>query len=126
MVYLPGGTALGPFSTREEWLAARRLGLGGSDIGAILGMSTFTSELEVYYSKVEDLPEREVSEEAEIGRDIEGFILSQWARRYNPDGYIDDSLVAIQSDTFPFLLHSPDALLCEVVIGATAGIEVKN
>lgn len=112
---LPAGTILGPYESRTEWLEARRSGLGGSDIGALLGLSTFSSELEVYYSKV-DGTEPEVTEAMEIGRNIEPWILRQWDSEYS----LVDDLVIIQSDERPYLLHSPDAL------GDGFGVEVKN
>jgi putative phage-type endonuclease len=120
---LPAGTILGPYETRSEWLEARRAGLGGSDIGTILGLSSFSSELEVYYSKVEGR-DPEPSEAMEIGRDIESWILERW----KPSNYnlLTDRIV-IQSDTFPYLLHSPDAIGEEYPNGGIYfGVEVKN
>lgn len=38
---------------REQWLAARRRGIGGSDIAAIMGVSKWKTPLDVYYEKVE-------------------------------------------------------------------------
>lgn len=127
---LPDGTIEGPWS-RKQWLLNRRTGIGGSDIGALLGLSSFTSELEVYYSKVEDTPERVPSEEMEMGRDIESFILEQWDRRTS-DGFVvwpmaDPELYTIRSKTFRFLLHSPDALVCtQDMTQVVSGVEVKN
>lgn len=126
MIELPAGTILGPYETREDWLQARRLGLGGSDVGAILGMSTYTSALEVYYSKTGEVPEQEPNEAMMIGRDIESWILNQWMLRELDQGWeVEDDLVIIQSNTFPFLIHSPDALLTSI-LGPDAGIEIKN
>ena len=34
-----------------EWLAFRRTGIGGSDAAAILGLSSFTSNVEVWEEK---------------------------------------------------------------------------
>ncbi len=44
--------------TREEWLAERRTGIGGSDAAAVAGQSAWRTPLDVYLSKVEtdDLP----------------------------------------------------------------------
>ena len=96
---LPAGTILGPYESREAWLEARRAGLGGSDIGCLLGLSTFTSELEVYYSKTGDY-QPEVSERMEIGRDIETWILQTVVRTMSqPIGlWIYDDLVIVQSN----------------------------
>lgn len=123
---LPAGTILGPYETREEWLKARRAGLGGSDIGAILGVSTFSSELEVYLSKVEGVS-RETTEQMDIGREIEPWIASQWWFSQTEWADYDDDLMIIQSDSLPFLLHSPDALLLDGDFETpVAGLEIKN
>jgi putative phage-type endonuclease len=47
---------------REEWLALRRTGIGGSDIGALLGMNRYTSPYELYLDKRGELPEMPRSE----------------------------------------------------------------
>ena len=39
------------------WLRARQAGIGGSDIPAILGLSPWTTRLEVYHSKVDPIPD---------------------------------------------------------------------
>ena len=44
---------------RTEFLARRRSGIGGSDIGAICGVSPWRSPLDVYYDKIEELPASE-------------------------------------------------------------------
>lgn len=38
--------------TREEWLDYRRMGLGGSDAAAILGISPFCTKRDLYYDKI--------------------------------------------------------------------------
>lgn len=126
---LPAGTIIGPYESRTEWLEARRSGLGGSDIGALLGLSTFSSELEVYYSKVGEY-EPEVTEAMEIGRDIESWILDRWFKLYgNPGHMLFDDLVVVQSDDHLSLLHSPDAIILADTIPIPTpviGVEVKN
>ena len=37
--------------SREEWLAGRRKGIGGSDAAAIMGMSPFCTKRDLYYDK---------------------------------------------------------------------------
>ena len=132
MIELPGGTILGPYETREEWLEARKLGIGGSDIGALLGLSQFKSPLQVFYEKTEGATQ-EVNEAMEIGAAIEPWIRQQWIAsgagvRVHDMVYSD--LVTIQSQTIPFLLHSPDALLFDNTVTSApepiAGIEIKN
>lgn len=38
--------------TREEWLDYRRLGIGGSDVAAIMGISPFATIKDLYYDKI--------------------------------------------------------------------------
>ena len=38
--------------SREEFLARRKQGIGGSDIAAVCGLSPWRSPLDVYYDKL--------------------------------------------------------------------------
>lgn len=44
---------------RSKFLARRRAGVGGSDVGPILGVDTFRDSLDVWTSKVKPVPEEE-------------------------------------------------------------------
>ena len=39
-------------ANREEWLAARKKGIGGSDASALLGLNPYSSPLRVYLDKI--------------------------------------------------------------------------
>lgn len=65
---------------RPEWLAARRHGLGASDVAAVLGFSHYTTPWQVWAEKTdtrrpEDLP----SAAAELGIALEPWLLEQAA-----------------------------------------------
>ena len=45
------------FSNEEDWLELRKKGIGGSDIGAIMGLNPHSSPLKIYRQKVEDFKE---------------------------------------------------------------------
>ena len=65
-----------PFS-REEWLAYRRQGIGGSDVAGIMGISPFRTARDIYYDKlniapVEEEPENWVA--LEVGNLLEGLV----------------------------------------------------
>ena len=52
--YLPNVTVVSTVSQQEdekEWQAVRNKGIGGSDIGAICGVSPFTSARQIYFKK---------------------------------------------------------------------------
>ncbi len=106
---------------RDEWLAARRRGIGGSDLAAILGMDPRRSPLGVYYDKLGQLPDENVGEAAEWGVLLEDVVARQFGRKTGLDvrpspgilGHPDrpwqianvDRLVAPEPDA------EPDALL---------------
>jgi putative phage-type endonuclease len=69
-----------------EWLALRRTGIGGSDVGALLGMSKYTSPYELYLDKRGELPQMPRSEAldraARWGHLHEPLIAAEFSRRY--------------------------------------------
>jgi putative phage-type endonuclease len=67
---------------RETWLRARRAGIGGSDVAAVLGLSRWRSALALYVEKISDAAPDEISTEiADWGRIFEPVILRQYAAR---------------------------------------------
>ncbi|MCM1128988.1 MAG: YqaJ viral recombinase family protein [Alistipes senegalensis] len=66
--------------THSDFLAARQTGIGGSDIGAILGVSPFKTAMDVYLAKVEPNPEDEQTELTYWGHALEPAIIERFAR----------------------------------------------
>jgi putative phage-type endonuclease len=67
---------------REEWLDARRAGIGSSDLPAVLGLSGFKTPLHVYYDKRGEIPHDDTfSEPAHYGTIFEEPLAIDWARR---------------------------------------------
>lgn len=65
---------------REEWLALRRNGIGGSDAGAICGLNPYTSAMDVYIDKTsEDPPEDFDNEAMREGRDLEDYVAQRFS-----------------------------------------------
>jgi len=65
---------------RDEWLSARRTGIGGSDIAAILGLSPWRTPLDVYRDKV-DGAEQPETESMRWGLLLEDLIAREYAAR---------------------------------------------
>ncbi|GAA4924306.1 putative phage-type endonuclease [Nonomuraea thailandensis] len=81
----PTGRLIAPAGLpREEFLANRLAGIGGSDIAAVLGMHRHTSPIKLYLEKRGELPPLPrpawLEEAADIGSDLEEFIASRFAR----------------------------------------------
>ena len=74
---LDANTALTPYGYEDEadWLELRKKGIGGSDVGAIMGINKYSSPLKVYKAKVEGIVE-DISEKVAVrkGKDLESLI----------------------------------------------------
>jgi len=71
------------FDNEEDWLEIRRKGIGGSDIGAIMGLNPHSSPLKVYKQKVEGIKE-DLSDNIFVkkGKDLEPLILTNYVKPY--------------------------------------------
>ncbi len=100
-----GGVALADRRelTEEQWLLARKTGIGGSDIAAIMGLSKYASPLTVYLDKTTDDTDRESSLAAELGLELEPFI----ARKFS--GWMKEHEGAeIEVEGVPHILVHPE------------------
>lgn len=67
---------------RIDFLTARRLGVGGSDIGAIMGLSKWKSPVEVWLDKTgRTEPDLAMSEPAYFGIELESFVAAEYSKR---------------------------------------------
>ena len=98
------------YPTRAEWLAARRLGLGGSDIPAILGISPYSTPLQVWSSKVGLDEEREESYVLRRGSHMEPLLWRELAAEVPGLRAIPQSMTIVEGDE-PWMRYSPDAFL---------------
>jgi putative phage-type endonuclease len=92
---------------REAWLAARRKGIGASEIAAVLGISPWESPFSLYWRKVNGW-DYEPSAEMEWGTRLEDAI----ARKYedaHPDLYVQKSGLCVGHE--PWMLATPDRLI---------------
>lgn len=106
--------------TREEWLAWRRKGIGGSDAAAIAGVSRYKSPVEVWLEKTGQVPPEEQGEPAYWGRVLEDVVAREWSRRTKKK--VKRRLAILRHRHYPFMVANVDRL----VIGEKAGLEVKT
>lgn len=106
--------------SHEEWLRYRKLGIGGSDAGAICGLNPYVSPMSVYFDKTQEETEDYDNEAMRQGRDLEEYV----ARRFTEaTGFKVRRANAIyQSDSYPFMLANVDRML----IGENIGLECKT
>ena len=106
--------------SREEWLALRKQGIGGSDAGAICGLNPYASPMSVFYDKTSSETEDYDNEAMRQGRDLEDYV----ARRFmEATGLkVRRSNVMYWSKEHPFMFANVDRL----VTGENAGLECKT
>ena len=106
---------------KTEWLRARKMGITGTDAGAIAGMNPYKSSFSVYQEKVTPEVEADVdNERMREGRDLEEYV----ARRFTEQTGLKTkrALAIFQNDAHPLLLADFDRL----IIGQRAGLECKT
>lgn len=69
--------------SREEWLAIRMTGVGGSDISAIAGVNPWASAIDVYLDKTGKKPPIEENEKMKWGKILEQPVADEYANREN-------------------------------------------
>jgi putative phage-type endonuclease len=71
------------YESREEWLAIRRMGLGGSDAGPATGLSKYKTRYRLYGEKRGEIPEDDLSDKlaVELGNRLEATVADMYADR---------------------------------------------
>ena len=106
---------------RDEWLKARRLGIGGSDAAAVLGVSPFASPVSLFADKVMGEVQEE-TEPMEWGKLLEPVILAKFGRETERETHGDGRL--LRSTQHPFMQVTLDGLW--TLPEREGFVEVKN
>jgi putative phage-type endonuclease len=101
------------FTTDEDWLELRTKGIGGSDIGAIMGLNPYSSPLKIFKQKVEGYKE-DLSNNTFVkkGKELENLILTNYVKPYFKNlGYEvgKPDFMIINSD-YPFFRANVDGI----------------
>lgn len=106
--------------TREDWLAERRKSIGGSEVGAIMGLNRYQSPVLVWANKLGIVPDAEPNEAMIQGTDLEEYVAERFARltgkKVRRCNYI------LRNDDYPHMHANVDRL----VRGESAGLECKT
>lgn len=114
------------FNNKEEWLQMRKEGIGGSDLGSILGHSPYKSAKDIYLSKISDV--EQISNKAiEFGNDFENIIFNMFKYKYK-DYYevLDFKNTMFRSIWYPYLQASLDGVLINKMTKKIGILEIKT
>lgn len=105
--------------SREAWLAERRKALGGSDMGAVLGLNQYRSAITVWADKMGLIAEADDSEAMRVGRDLEPYVASRF-----------EEASGLKVQRYNYLLRDSEnhlsANIDRRVLGEAAGLECKT
>lgn len=109
----------------EEWHEARKSGIGGSEIGTIVGLNPWDSAFALWARRTGQIPEKQLNSWAvRFGKAFEEPILRMWAAE-NPQWKVMRT-GTYRSKKHPWQLANPDALAQHVETGEWMVIEVKT
>lgn len=115
--------------THEEWLEARKRGLGASDAGTIIGVNKWKSNVDLWREKVGLKEAEDISAKpyVKLGHDEEPLIRELFALE-NPQYKVvyESPYKLIFNDTHSFLFCTPDGELIELATGRRGGLEIKT
>ena len=106
-------------SSREEWLEDRRKSLGGSDMGAVLGLNAYASAYTVWMDKTGKSPEKEQTEWMRLGNDLEDYVAQRFSEKSGLR--VMNDTTTWRNSKFPHLHANID----RKVVGQRAGVECK-
>jgi putative phage-type endonuclease len=113
---------LGWDAARPRWLAARRRGLGASDVAAILGFSQYTSPWQVWAEKLDvRRPPDQPSASADLGNDLEMWLLDR-ATVLLGQPVTNTAAQLYAHPEHPWRMCSPDGVTAD----GTVGVEAKT
>lgn len=119
-----------PELDKTKWLKARCVGIGGSEIAAIMGENSWSSPRQIWMSKIGALDEADKpqSEAARWGNLLETSILTEWGIRENrqwihiPVSLQDDEKSYLLANIDGFTLSDDRNLVLGVLEGKTTSL----
>lgn len=98
----------------EQWLESRRLGIGGSDAAAIMGMSKYSTPLTVWMEKTGRTAPEDISDKPAVywGNVLEDVVAREYARRH-PGQKVRRLNAVMVSKERPFMRASVDRIVTD-------------
>ena len=99
----------------KEWYELRKNHIGASEAGAIMGLSKFMSNIDLWEQKVglkepKDLSDNEI---VNYGINAEEYLAKLFELDFPQYEFINTKDIVLKSEELPFLMASPDGLLID-------------
>lgn len=112
--------------SREDWLVYRRMGIGGSDAAAVLGVSPFRTARDLYYDKrgiVSTSADEDNWVQLEVGNLLEPLVARIFEKKTGLKVYQRKAM--FRHPLYPWMLADLDYLV-DLPDGKTAILEIKT
>lgn len=107
-------------SNRENWLTARRTGIGGSDVASVLGLNPWRTPYDLWMDKTGQVPHGEENAAMHFGTILEQVVADEFVLRTGKKVRRDNQMHRTGKDSFQI------ANLDRVVVGEDAILECKT
>lgn len=116
------------FETREEWLANRRRGIGGSDIAAVIGANPFMSNTELWDIKSGEKEQGDLSDNPRVayGAEAEKYLRGLFELDHPEYEVQYCEFNSVYNDRYPWALASLDGFTIEIETGRKGVLEIKT
>ena len=105
---------------KKEGLRYRKMGITGTDAGAICGLNPYVSAFQVYQDKITDNVEETDNEAMRQGRDLEDYVAQRFTEKTGLK--VRRANAIFQNEEHPIMLADFDRL----IVGQKAGLECKT
>lgn len=106
--------------SKDEWLAYRRQGIGGSDAASIIGLNPYASAFTVYMDKLNLAPDIEENEAMWLGTALEPILADRFMQETGMK--VERRNVIYQHPEHSHMLANIDRW----IVGKNAGLEIKT
>lgn len=116
------------YQSREDWLEARKDGLGASDAGALLGISPWKTNVQLWEEKCGLVVPEEIGDNPAVkyGNDAEPLLRELFGLDHRSYELSFTPYKIIRHPDHPFLTCTPDGELTELETGRPGGLEIKT
>lgn len=98
---------------RQDWLDARRTGIGGSDIAAVCGISRWKAPMDVYLDKIGASEELEQNDAMYWGTKLEAVVRERFAEEHPEFKVVSEPFLITKHPEHPWAIASVDGWCCE-------------
>lgn len=114
--------------TREEWLEARKNGIGGSDAATILGLNPYKTTIQLWEEKTGKREAEDISEKPYVkyGTEAEDLLRQLFALDFPQYEVRHEENTIIKHPKYSFLFASLDGKLIDKETGEMGILEIKT